>query len=118
MTETNDLVEAAKLKIYISGKISGLDYQEALKLFAEASRRISLAGCEAVNPMDMIPTQVGKTWEQYMCEDIALIFECDGVYLLNNWQESRGARIEKAICEILDKRIFYADCRPTTRRPC
>ena len=97
------------MKIYISGKITGLDPEHARAMFDEAEDWINIHGHEPVNPMQKVSEQAGYTWEQYMLEDIALLFDCDGILLLHNWQDSKGARIERAICEVLGKSIFYQE---------
>ncbi|MGE0294919.1 MAG: DUF4406 domain-containing protein [Hyphomonadaceae bacterium] len=97
------------MKIYISGKISGLDYDDAFDSFSEAEDWVLIHGHEAVNPMKKVSEQQGFTWEQYMLEDIAILFACDGIFMLRNWQDSKGARIERAICEVLGKAIFYQE---------
>ena len=38
---------------------------------------------------------------------IELLFKCDAVFMLDNWSESRGARIERFIAQQKKMEIFY-----------
>jgi hypothetical protein len=42
-----------------------------------------------------------------MKEDISALLTCDAIYLLKNWGDSRGARIERAIALELGIKIIY-----------
>jgi len=39
--------------------------------------------------------------------DIELLFDCDAIYMLNGWEHSKGAKIEKFIAETMGKPIWY-----------
>lgn len=96
------------MKIYISGKITGLALEVAENSFAQAAMMLRAKyGCEVVNPMECVPYEEGKTWEGYMLDDIKLLFDCDTVYMLDNWEESRGARVECSIAKELSKNIIF-----------
>lgn len=86
------------MRIYIAGKITGLVYEDALRMFAEAALEIERCGHTAVNPMKEVATP-DLPWVEYMERDIPLLLSCQGIYLLPNWKESNGARIEKVIAE-------------------
>ena len=90
-------------KIYISGRITNNPFYK--DDFAKAAAVIESAGCEAVNPTDEeIP---GDSWLDYMRRDIKLLVDCDGVYMLENWQESNGATIEHQLAQGLGLKIYY-----------
>lgn len=94
-------------KIYISGPISGLDYEkEVLPLFAKAEQFInSIDGCEAVNPLKngVIET---ASWSEHMRADIKMLCDCQSIYMLPNWHHSKGARLEWQIAQQLGIRDF------------
>lgn len=96
-----------KEKIYISGKISGLDIEEAKRIFKEAKELMEAKGYIAVTPFDVSETKPEKTWSDYMLEDIKEIFTCDGLYMLNNWGQSKGARVEYAIAKEMNLFIIF-----------
>lgn len=88
-----------RMKVYISGKVSGLPYETAVENFAKAAERINEMGHEAVNPLEGEPQ--GLTWEQYMRRDIAKMMGCDAIYTLPNWHDSKGAILEVMIASEL-----------------
>jgi len=38
-------------------------------------------------------------YKEYMIADITALFYCDAIFMLNGWEESKGARIEKFIAK-------------------
>jgi hypothetical protein len=95
-----------KQKIYISGKITGLEPKQAFKKFEKAEEFLkNYLGYNVINPIKQCPQQ--ENWSDYMLKDIELLFDCDAIYMLSNWQDSKGARIEHAIAKELGLRILY-----------
>ena len=95
-------------KIYISGKITGLDANVAVENFAKAELFLKgLYDCHVINPMVEVPYEMGKTWEEYMIDDIKLLFDCDHIYMLNNWTDSKGAIVEYGIARSMGKVVFF-----------
>lgn len=92
--------------IYISGKISGLDYKEVEAKFRGAEDLLDYLGFTVVNPLDNGLT-INHTWQQHMLRDIELLFPCDAIYMLDNWVESIGAGIEYDIAVRMDKDIWF-----------
>lgn len=84
-------------RAYIAGKITGLDYDKAVDIFNEAEKELSEKGYEVINPVKISPFSQSKEWHDYMFECIPALMTCDVIYLLSNWGQSRGARIEYAI---------------------
>lgn len=81
-------------KIYISGKITGIDnYAE---LFESAEKLLIEKGFEVINPVKLNHLH-DKTWNSYMKEDIKALMDCDAIYMLKNWHQSKGAIIEKKL---------------------
>ncbi len=93
------------MKIYISGKISGIE-KEAPKLFEEAERHLQKMGFDTVNPMKLNHNH-DKTWHSYMKEDVRALCDCDGIFMLNNWTDSKGAIIEHTIAMYLGIQVTY-----------
>lgn len=95
------------MKVYISGQITGLPIEVARDRFEKAEEHIRFKGHPPVNPMKVSPFVEGKTWEAYMLDDIAALFDCESIYMLNGWCNSRGARIELAIAQETGKRVVF-----------
>lgn len=94
------------MKIYISGKITGYKIEEAEKKFKASENLLLNLGYQAVNPFNLSETHPDKKWSDYMIEDIKALFQCDAIYLHNDWRQSQGARIEYAIAVEMGHRIF------------
>lgn len=91
-----------KKKIYIAGKITGLkDYK---KNFDRAEVELKKQGHVVVNP-SVVPE--GLNYDDYMNICTAMLKACDTIYMLNNWKDSTGAKIEHQIAELSGKEIIY-----------
>jgi hypothetical protein len=95
------------MKIYISGKITGIE-AEALVRFGLAELVMREAGFDPINPM-ALPHLHDKEWHSFMREDIKALCDCDAIYMLNNWKDSAGARLEHTVAECLGLQVFYED---------
>lgn len=96
------------MKIYISGKISGLPFSEAYAKFYNAEQFLTSMGHEVFNPM-RIPQDPERSWQSYMDECLAELPGCDAIWMLDNWLTSKGARQELASAIDLKKEIYYQE---------
>lgn len=95
-----------KEKVYISGQITGLQPEKAREKFERAEQVVMAGGAEPVNPMkNGLPDNA--PWELHMALDIVQLLGCETIYLLPDWEHSRGATLEKTIAELTGKRIIY-----------
>ena len=94
------------MKIYISGKISGTNLTETRKRFAAAAKVTKKLGYEPVNPFENGLTE-HDTWEAHIVKDIATLLQCKAIYMLQDWQDSKGARIEHYIATEIGMPIMY-----------
>jgi len=90
--------------VYIAGKVSGIE-MEARVLFKTAEIELLLQGHDVINPMEL-PHDHDKTWQSYMRECISAMMKADALYLLPNWRESKGARIEVQLAHNLGIKIL------------
>ena len=95
------------MRVYISGKISGLDIKVAVSLFEKMENKLSAYGHIPVNPCKILPYDPKHQWEDYMIEDIRALFACDAIVMLDNWHLSKGAKIEHAIAQQMGLDIYY-----------
>ena len=105
------------MKIYISGKISGLPTEIAEDNFHRSEELLTAIGFETVNPMREIAKE-HREWIDYICDDLRLLNDCDAIYLQSNWTESQGANIERAFAKAKGIRIFYATSKDEFCRIC
>jgi hypothetical protein len=105
-------MKTQKRKCYISGKITGLPIDEAIKNFNKASLHAMFLGYDVINPLHIEPDgEEPKTenekWNWFMRSDIKEMMNCDVILMQENWQDSRGAILEHNIAEKLDFTIIY-----------
>ena len=97
------LDERKQTKGFISGKISGLEYYVAYGKFSNAERMLQQMGYATVNPMKIC--KKNWSWLRCMIKCLWAIMFCDKIYQLEDWKDSRGARIEYRWAKFLGKRI-------------
>lgn len=92
------------MKIYIAGKVRGLkNYKE---VFKKAEKELQNKGNITLNPAEL---PEGLHWTDYMKICIPMLEVAEAIYLLNNWQDSTGAKVEKAYAECQGKEIIYQE---------
>lgn len=84
-------------KVYISGPITGT--KDYLEKFEDIETALALVhqGVEIINPAKVnanLPKST--TWEEYMRMSLCMLSMCDGIYMMEGWQQSRGATLEYA----------------------
>ena len=79
---------------------------EARELFNLAEAELRLRGYEPVNPMALNHEHDGS-WHSYMRQDVKALCDCDAIYMLTNWADSKGAIIEHTIAMYLGMRVVY-----------
>ena len=94
-----------KERIYISGAITGVpDYKEH---FAKAQKELEAQGYAVINPAALDEVFREAEYEEFMFVDIHLLALCDAIYMLNNWQQSRGANREIGFAIWCEMKILY-----------
>jgi len=111
--------------IYLAGPMRGYPHYN-FRAFDDAAEGFESDGWRVLNPAAMdreagfnayelpddhdwsaIPTDYGFSFEACVDRDIAALRRSDAVYLLNGWENSVGARAEKALAEWLGLDIVY-----------
>lgn len=95
-----------KEKVYISGPITGLERHVYLKNFADAELKLRAMGYKVINPTKLLPSRflwiykiIG--YKLTLLYDLCHLMNCDYIYLLDGWMQSRGARIERCVAQVL-----------------
>jgi len=90
---------------YVAGKISGLPKADVSEKFNVVAQQLLDMGYRVVNPL--VGMDYSKSWDDAMRNEIKKMLECDEVHLLPDWQESRGAQLERDIALRLGIDIIY-----------
>lgn len=77
------------MRYYIAGKVTGLKNYKSF--FNVIEKQLIAQGHLVMNPA-ILPE--GFPWESYMPICYAMIDACDAVYMLDNWRDSEGAKLE------------------------
>lgn len=96
--------------VYISGPVTGLDYDQAKEVFdraAEQIRRKHDGNVVVVNPMDICGK--GEDWGYCMRKCIVALCECSFIHMLPGFEDSKGARLELTIAKALGFGIVDAN---------
>lgn len=99
-------------KIYIAGRITGLDPEIYLSSFEAAEREVIQLGGIPVNPTKLVAPKLEYTWEDYMGESFKHLLRSDAIYLLENWSDSRGADLERTAMLRLKRPVIYQRALP------
>lgn len=95
------------MKVYISGKITGLDLAEAFNKFEHAENGFYELGYSPINPMKLQHTSHDGKWESYMRLDIKHLMDCNAIYMLQGWHESKGAMLEYSLALQLGMLVLF-----------
>lgn len=118
--ETTTEATKPRKRVYISGAISvsgkpGIVTPEALdnakaKFFAAAAS-LTEKGYDVVTPFDNgLSTEA--PYEQHLAADLQLLATCNVIYMLPDWRQSLGARVERAVAETNGLSVID-ECSPT-----
>lgn len=97
--------------VYISGKINGLDLKEAYNNFKQAGEKVKEyyknlgEDVNIVNMMDV--PHIEMSWADYLIRDLMFLKKCDSIAFMDNWEDSYGAKVEKAFAEGLGIEQIY-----------
>jgi hypothetical protein len=90
---------------YIAGKITGLPKKDVKEKFNIVARQLGAMGYHVVEPVAV--TDDKTPWDDAVRNDIKHMLECDEVHLLSDWQDSRGAKLERDIAIRLGMQVVY-----------
>lgn len=92
------------MKVYIAGKITGLEnYKEK---FARAERALRDKSEVILSPT-ILPS--GLSHDEYLQICFTMIDVCDTIYFLDDWEDSEGAKMEHDYALKEEKEILYQE---------
>jgi len=102
------------MRIYIAGPMRGHP-EYNFPAFHDAARRWRLKGHEVISPAEM--DQVHGFDEKkdavdnaflraVIVRDMEAIAKCDGIVMLADWENSSGAKLERALADYLGLEVF------------
>lgn len=92
------------MRYYISGQISNnSDYKAD---FERGEMWLRLHGYEAVNPTKCCECEF-FSYADFFKTDLALLQVCDGIFVLDNWRNSRGAQTEIMVAKCLGLKVKF-----------
>ena len=92
------------MKVYISGPITGIDDHK--KIFLRTEEHLTDQGYEVLNPT-RLPHNHDKKYSSYMKEDVKALLECDAIYMMSGWINSKGAKFEHETAEMCGIERLY-----------
>lgn len=96
--------------VYLSGKITDTvpaKQKANMQKFFDKAEELKGMWKEIVNPAEW-ESNDKLTWEIYLARDLKYIFENKpDLFMLKNWQESKGAKLERALAVTLGLSIYY-----------
>ena len=99
------------MRIYLSGKITGRDKEDYTRQFARAESFYKTGGFDVVNPVKIgeavLKINPNAEWQDFMSRDLEALRTCTHSVLLEGWEESKGAKMEKAEAEKMGLEIMH-----------
>jgi Domain of unknown function (DUF4406) len=91
--------------VYVAGKITGLPKTDVRQKFDLVATQLRELGYRVVNPSP--GADDNRTWDEAVRMEIKKMLECDELHMLPDWQESRGAQLERDIALRLGMEVVY-----------
>lgn len=103
----DDVVNKIKQRkiIYISGGMTGVPNYETL--FNKAEKKLRDAGYDVMNPAKFNQGLPEFDYDDYLEIDCYLLSHCDGIFMLDNWKQSKGAKAELNLARERGLLIMY-----------
>lgn len=95
-----------KKKVYISLPISGYDIEAVKDRAGRAAKYLQDKGYEPITPFDVSPDNEA-TYAAHMGKDIHALLECDAVFFLYGWWNSKGCQLERMAAMIYGKEMMH-----------
>lgn len=92
--------------VYISGKITGTD--DYLQRFEAAENHLNnMDILDIINPAKVNSFLPELSYSQYIKMSLCMLEMCDTIYMLKNWENSVGAKLEWEFAKANNYKIMY-----------
>ena len=104
------------MKVFVSGKITGEPILQCVKKFNDARKKIF--GTDEFNlvrrddiivPIELTGIVFGISNNDAMSICFKALRECDAIYMLSDWENSPGARLEHSQAKDWGLQLYYQD---------
>lgn len=95
------------MKVYIAGKVSGLEVKQAEMNFWKTEKELHERGFETINPIRLVKNRK-EEWTPAMKITIAGMMQADVVYMQPDHVYSSGSTIERIIALSIGMPIFFS----------
>ena len=103
--------------VYVAGPITSATQKEEDRRILNAVKAGTILYKEGKTPF--IPHQNTHdfylfedfSWEDYLKMDLPILKRCDSIYMLKDWEHSKGARIELEHAKKWKLKIYYQEGR-------
>jgi len=93
-------------KVYIAGKVTGLEPREVYLKFKKSELAVAASGFSAINPIEVVDDE-NATWQGAMRLCIAALMRCDAILMLPCFINSKGAAMERELAISVEIKVFY-----------
>lgn len=104
ITELGGKMHENKQVVYIAGKVTGLPQKDVEAKFNNAMRELTDAGYFVINPVQIVHADAEHKEAMRIC--LSLLPHADFIYLLHDWQDSKGAQMEKQVADMLGIEVY------------
>jgi hypothetical protein len=104
-------------KVYISLPMKGVEDTVWARYQSSVAYVKQLPGyelCDIIPPIDITdfmpnykPENIKYSYGYYLGKDVELLCDCTDILMSENWENSKGCKIEKYIAETLDINVIY-----------
>lgn len=97
------------MRVYISGKVTGLFRMDYAPKFAAARSAVADRGHDPCCPVhDINHPQADRSREAIVRRCLAALLACDAILMLHDWRDSPGAREELELALKIGIPVFYS----------
>ena len=90
--------------VYIAGRVTGIPREQAREKFIKAEFILKRKGYTIINPVTLV--NPSYPWQRAMRICLKKLLDADAIFLLSDWKQSKGAKVERWIAKLLGIKIM------------